>query len=191
MNRREKKLREVAFHEAGHAASSFFLGVKIKKASIIPDPERGTLGSVHHPSFGSNLRPDVRVGLKARDTLEKHILIFFAGALAERRVRGRGNWVGARFDHHEATGLAIYLNGSLRSTEQYLAWIHVRAEEMLDRPGYWPVVEAIAAALLEHRELAGDRVVELAGEMVQRWVNMEHARLTAGRTPTSEAPCSN
>src|SRR5688572_6474495 len=109
--REAKRLRETAYHEAGHAVASFFLDVKIRKVSIVPDRERGTLGSVHNGRFGSNLHPDVELGLKGRDTLEKHIRICYAGALAEKRVRGRGNWVGARTDHRSAMELSDHVNG--------------------------------------------------------------------------------
>src|SRR6185503_6211087 len=93
------------------AVAPFFLGVKLLKASIVPDPQHGTPGTVHNATFGVHVLPDVVLRPQDRVTLERHIRVCLAGPLAEQRVRGRGNWAGAYYDRHQAVKLSSYING--------------------------------------------------------------------------------
>ena len=171
-----QRLRRTAYHEAGHAVAAILLEVKIKRVSIVPDPDGLTLGSVHHPRFGSNMHPDIDVGLKARDTMEKQIIICFAGALTEKRIKGRGNWIGARHHHQVAAALSTYINSDNSTLEKHLAWLWARTESMQRQPHFWAAVEAVAAALLERKELSGDEAHAIAQAAIKAWVDAELAK---------------
>ncbi len=149
--------RAVAFHEAGHAVVAESLGVRVAKATIIPGP--GFAGRVRHEH--------------ALDR-EASILIAFAGAHAEARLRGRrprlalrpgaAGWAGgdvarygAGYDIRHAHRWAHGPLGRDREERRaYLRWLWQRARLLVaDR---WDEIEAVAAALLKRGTLSGAAV---------------------------------
>jgi hypothetical protein len=45
-----------------------------------------------------------------------------------------------------------------RERDAYLNWLHIRAEEMVDSPVYWPMIEKVAQALLKRETLTANEV---------------------------------
>lgn len=99
-------LRATAFHEAGHAVAAFALGRPVKQASIVP--EKGTLGHVRLGGRNQVRRMETTaLGFRARYRVERDLMGTLAGPEAERRATGRGNNIGARFDHAYVADVAL------------------------------------------------------------------------------------
>lgn len=146
----------VAHHEAGHACIAEALGIRVTTASIVrvPGQHRGI----------------VKYG--AAEEVES-IVISFAGVLAAARsagrpVRwsrgGRGRRSAAVQDYGGSDDLAkaattaeldlVWNDAAERRA--YLRWLWQRARVLVER--HWPMIEAVAAALVERRTLTGEEV---------------------------------
>ena len=141
--------RATAYHEAGHAVARFVLGRRIDRVSIVPDDE--SLGHVR----GYVLRKigeDWNYTLRDVQLLEDEIVSILAGAVAETRLTGRENPVGAQHDRDNAAMLAVHLEGP-EVAEPYLNYLEARARALIG--ARWSIVEALAAELLERKVLSG------------------------------------
>ena len=101
-----------AHHEAGHVVIAFFSSrlPRVKRVTIVPDPTTGTLGHWlpwPTPSFRPDLNEDARTTLR----ILQEIPALLAGTVAERRLAGRYNHVGAQSDREKALDLALYICG--------------------------------------------------------------------------------
>jgi ATP-dependent Zn protease len=156
--RSERERQATAYHEAGHAAVALHLGRKVLSVDIIHVEEKRQLGVCHNGRTPRWFQPEFVADGRTRLLLEKEIMVFLAGHLAERRFTGRRNYVGASRDHSCAADLADYACGSAEQVEAFLAWLEVRTDDTLRMPLVWRVVEAIAAALMEREHLTGRQV---------------------------------
>lgn len=100
--------------------------------------------------FNPELNEDGWTRLRA----EHKILCSLAGPAAETQFTGRENHVGAGCDHHQAVDLASYLIREQKELEAYLAYLYLKAENILKVPEHWAMVEALAKALLEKETLS-------------------------------------
>ena len=64
-------------------------------------------------------------------------------------------------DAARANHLVAQVSGSDDEASAYLEWLNRRTRNLLCLPAYWPAVEALAAALMEHKTLTGRQVREL------------------------------
>jgi ATP-dependent Zn protease len=145
LSRRRYQDECTAYHEAGHAAAAFALRRAVRWVSIVPDEARGTLGfcaSRLMPGF----RPDLDRSPRNRAAVEREVIINFAGGIAEERFRGRKNRAGAAGDVATAVDLASTVCGSIEETSAYLAWLHIRAKNLVNSPVHWPGIEALTAS---------------------------------------------
>ncbi|GEJ56937.1 hypothetical protein [Anaeromyxobacter diazotrophicus] len=158
-----KRLRHTAYHEAGHAVASFFLGCGNKYLTIVPDKEQGSIG--HHVGVptGKWFQPDVYSDGKHRNKVEARVMVLYAGAIAESLAQGRKPRLrsGSRSDSAAAADLASYVVGSGEEWGAYLDWLFIRATGFLRSPFRWRAVEVVAEALLAKRTLKGREVREL------------------------------
>jgi cell division protease FtsH len=171
----DKEKRILAYHEAGHALVSHLLGNQPEKATIVA---RGAaLGYVLH-------LPEEERYLETKEELVAWMAVALAGRAAEELVFGRVT-NGAANDLEEATRIARSMvfewgmgesvtsrtmraddyalseeTKRLRDTEQALLTDHAYLEAQRLLAKHRPVLDRIAAALLEHETLARD---ELAG----------------------------
>src|SRR5262245_8462689 len=124
-----------AWHEAGHAVTSFVLGRRFTRITI--EPGGDNLGQVEHPLPGSWLRPDVEINARTRDYIEHRIMILLAGAETERqryeRVTGRCPRrvaeqvdAGAERDLIAACSLADHMCTGEAEVGAYLEWLRQR-----------------------------------------------------------------
>jgi hypothetical protein len=160
---RPSELECIAYHEAGHAVVAVALGRAVNRVSIIPDEERDTLGHCANrkmPFF----HPDYDYDRKTRALAEREILIYIAGGIAEARVRGRHNHVGARADIGMAMDMAARMSGDTEEASAYLAWLHARAKNLVAVPWHWRAVEKVAAVLLARQRISGQAVRRLFQE---------------------------
>ncbi len=158
----KRQPRTTSVHEAGHAVVALHLNHPIREVSIIPDDEAGSLGHVLFRPLSPALRKAIHVGYltpSQRLRLEEWAVIILAGGLAEKRVRGRHNHVGARADYEEVASTALNTSGGGRVADAWVAYCGARADELLDV--YWSQVEKLAEALLEHQKLSGKELLAI------------------------------
>jgi hypothetical protein len=159
-----------AHHEAGHAVAAVTFRRSLREVSIEPDGH--SLGRVeqrprpvHQPEHGE-------VPAWVRRTVNADIVVAWAGPLAEERLVGSYDHVHAEHDLDRMFDHAMVVTlGHTQEALAYVEWLRWRTVRLLHEPGFWPQVEAVAAALLEHRTLTGaavDRIVAAAGRASRR-----------------------
>jgi len=157
-----KKLEATAYHEAGHAVAASFLRRGFRRVTIIPG--EGFLGQLVTTPPPRSLHPDYETDARTELWLRREITIYLAGPVAEKLHTGRGNWkIGGSKDLHGAVGLASYI---IHDDEIgiYLDWLTLYTTNMLKRPDRWPIVQALAAELLERRVIGAKRARALMRE---------------------------
>jgi len=152
-----ERLRHTAYHEAGHAVASYFLQVPIRDVTIIPDKD--SLGVLTHPPIRFVRHPgvfdDSRRGI---DRPERHIIVCFAGPLAQRRFAPGSRWrVGAYHDFNAAGELMVRIQDpDPEGARLYGRLLHGRAQVLVKN--HWKDIVAVAEALLKHKRLDADGV---------------------------------
>lgn len=155
--------RATAYHEAGHAVATYFLGRagRVKRVTIVPDPKQDTLGCMHHAGARRRFRPDIDWDGATRLRLEAEIMILLAGGIAEARATGPRAPGGCTRDDEHAADLALYAGASERQADPFLKWLEIRTEELIATR--WAQVEAVAAALLRRGTLDEHALRRLLG----------------------------
>jgi ATP-dependent Zn protease len=157
-----------AYHEAGHLVVAYLLGRPFERATIRADPDGALVGYCHHAALPAafateGLRPDPDP--EANEMLiQSCVTTALAGGIAEEMGTGTASTWGTDADHHGAVNLAVYEVGE-EQLEAYLAEARNRAAGLLKQ--HWPAVEALASALLQERELDGNRTRDLLAGTVQ------------------------
>lgn len=169
---RRRLAHAIAFHEAGHAVVAWQSRLKIKYVTVIPDGELlGTIKFAVPTWFQPRL-----VGKRLRDRhyLERWIVALQAGGKAERWFR---DWISSDwtlsvdpFFWKDSTPVGDEID--VRIMEDLLRHVprnalpsnfmeasRQRVETLL--VAYWPLVESVAAALLERKTLTGTETVEV------------------------------
>lgn len=134
----------VAYHEAGHAVVALALGRPVHRVSVRPSEQ--WLG-----------RCEFQKGTwrRSQDPVETEILIMLAGLAAESRHSGRYAWDGAERDLWAVRELTERRASGTKQFERLERRLLDKTEHLLDQPGLWPAVEAIAAELLQHTTISG------------------------------------
>lgn len=138
-----KKLEATAYHEAGHAVVCHLLGIGVRKVSIVPDGD--TLGYVLRKS-GCYYYTDMIWGV-------------LAGPIAGGVHSGKEDWLSSTRDLQRALYYSYQDNKEdwEAAIADLLPMIYqVRAN--VREPKHWAAVEAIAATLLEMREIEPSQV---------------------------------
>ncbi len=152
-------LEKTAYHVAGHAVLTLALfGVGqggVRRATIVPDEKKGTLGHTRHWTI-RNFRPDLDCTPRIRGLVADSIVVLLAGMSAERRVTGCRDYVGAQSDHEKAADLAMRVCTPEKEVDAYLRSLEIRTDNILTH--WWLGIEAVARALLEHHTLDGEQV---------------------------------
>jgi hypothetical protein len=138
--------RHTAFHEAGHAVSSYRLGFALGYTTIEPNRAKGTLGV----ATGADPSPE---GSQDAD----YIMTLFCGFAAERRNNPSADERGAVSDNQRAAEL-LERHPGLSEAE-----LRQRAEELTT--AHWAEIEAVTTALIEDITLE-DIEVELICDAV-------------------------
>lgn len=137
----------VAFHEAGHVVVGHLLGLRLLATDVLPDGEGGN-GHTHFADPGVTPPPP--------EFVERLLTTFMAGFAAESRA-GHVDPDGSGYDRDQAVrGWAAFLAPAGPEQDAVLDRALERAAELLDRPGAWVAVEAVAEALATRRRLPGD-----------------------------------
>jgi ATP-dependent Zn protease len=158
-----------AYHEAGHVVIAAELQLPFRHATIVPDEDRGSLGHMLHEL--SDFAPDEVNDEQARQFFERHILCSWGGPIAEAFVAGRHNWRGARGDEESIKEMALkFCNGADLEATAYSNWLYIRAKTILVPLATWRAVEGVANALLEHRQLEANQLIQIVRD---QWLRMD------------------
>lgn len=151
-----------AYHEAGHAVAAFHLSMPVYIVTIKPDVEAGTHGHVlHHNPLKRTSDIDIyEMTPKARDRMERLIMVSLAGGIAQRRYSLRSY---RRFhtsgDHDNATCLALRIAGDREGATLLLRYLSHRTENLVRTR--WHEFKCVAEALLERTTLKPGEVREV------------------------------
>lgn len=169
--------KETAYHEAGHVVSYRYFGLEIREATIIPDEEQGYAGMAT-PAHPFALYGRVSEGYRGATPYQQAI-ISASGNVAVKVLTGDAEitWTndpdGTVGHGSDADTIISIASEASDGAEEFFGFddkgnlvVEDRllevTEEMLR--ARWSEVEAIARALLEHRELTGSDIEELLTE---------------------------
>jgi hypothetical protein len=128
-------------------------------------------GRVEHWLAPAWLRPDIEVDTRTRLRLENEIVTFFAGPQTEERFTGEPADDGSSSDFRAIVDLASYMVGDEDELNAYIEWLRCRtARHLRTWPAFWPCVQALAEALLQHQTLSGRRARQVILTAGQRWL---------------------
>lgn len=152
--------RRLAYRRAGLAVAHYTQGRALGVLSLhLPGPE----------DDGPGRRWPVDLGSGARHRLELEILAHWVGLLCEARAcldngEPAGGWGSAR---EPIADLGRRVTRSDEENEAYLEWLRRRALGLIDLPGTWPAVEAVAGALLADGKVEGRAATALIAGVQQ------------------------
>ncbi len=152
-NRQQSLLyHPTAYHEAGHAVVAHFLGVRLKKISIISG--RDYVGIVHHEKVLRGSMPEMasphRMEILARITLAGHIA---------QRIHAPRSRDGAWHDRELVADLALRTNGSEAAANAWIKWLKISVSDMLK--SHWSFVDVVTHELVKRNELGRKQIVDL------------------------------
>ena len=104
---------------------------------------------------------DPAIGWDARwaKRIEREILINLSGIAAEANFSRRWNWAGAGGDYESSEILAMYVKPSPLEASAYLQARQARAFYDLRSKRNWPLVQSVAALLVQHRRVSYKMVI--------------------------------
>ncbi|MHA1554171.1 MAG: hypothetical protein ACTSU0_07150 [Alphaproteobacteria bacterium] len=155
--KRTKALESAAYHEAGHAVAAWRCRVRTKSLSIVPEPDSAGR-HIRHPYFGG-INLEIDSSPRAQRRVENMALVCCAGPAAQRRFEPkRFRIYHAQGDWYEAINLLSYLTDDDEVLSAHFKLIDLRARKFVAVPFNWMLIENLAAALLDRRQLTGKEV---------------------------------
>lgn len=149
---KHEKLKKTAYHEAGHAVAAFAMNKRFTRVSIIANPDDNSLGRLLGCGWNSKLNPEFDGGVRLRNRVEAQIIVFLAGPVAEAKLTGHYNHIGASKDYHDAVSFAGYVTGSSKETSAYINWLLEKTKNLLSNYN-WDAVKMLADELIKRREI--------------------------------------
>lgn len=159
MKKHSKTLKQIAYHEAGHAVAYFILKRRFSFITIVPNKKDNTLGQVSSEGLlpNKNLQEaEFYRKKKYESSVEKIVIILFAGGIAESKFAGKRIYKGSGSDYQVATNMISHLCSSNEEIEAYLHLLWIRAKQLFtfslgENTPYWKAVEELADRLLEEK----------------------------------------
>jgi hypothetical protein len=143
-----------AFHEAGHVVAAYFLGVRIKKVSILHNKDY--VGIVIHEKVVRGLAPEIDTSvLRNFNRMENLARIALAGDIAQKIHAPRSS-DGAGLDRETVANIGFRLNGSPEAAGAWIEWLKVSVKDMLTVR--WPFVDAVARELARENALNKEQI---------------------------------
>lgn len=168
-----KNKQDVAYHEAGHAIAYFALDIPFDKICIVPDGD--SAGAVHHPIVddpdGWDMDEDEKSVL-----IDKHVMICFAGGLAQERFSGSYDEDGCEQDRFDAIDYASRRCNSTEESEAYLNWLQIRTKNLVNHPVRWFQIQRLAEAMLDRQELSFDEALKIYRDAATEDLNLRLSR---------------
>ena len=160
----------LAFHEAGHAVMATLLHRPIHRASI--REAHGLTGYVDYKHASSTI---AEVREEHRPVIETDALVLLAGRAAECERTLGSPLSHASLDKQNARTLLAMLEDSEEVVSNWMRYLLVRAQSMLQAE--WPMVLAVAHALLKNEELDGAAVLRVMSETRARLASGERSNV--------------
>jgi len=146
-----------AYHEAGHAIVAVALGKPVLRVTIERNSMRLGQCQMSH-----------RRGQPVKDELEVQMMILLAGVITEARFTGDYNWDGARQDMIGIRRLSRVRAGSDSQAERLQQKLLSKTDHLLNQPGYWKAVIALAEELKKVKSMSGRAVQHLFDTTIAR-----------------------
>lgn len=157
-----KQLQSTAYHEAGHAIAAWARGLRFRYVTIVPHD--GRLGHIRH-AYPKWFRPDMEFDARHRNLGERHIIMSFAGQIAEAKFLGKRPRYGQRGDNEQAADLALALcHGSPATVDAFLKYCWCSSADIVDIR--WEYIQALAVALMQKRTMKYRDVLALIAELL-------------------------
>lgn len=150
-----------AYHEAGHAVISYYLCVPFEYATIVPSVADGSLGHVEwpHPPKWAFDESSSR-SLEQREFWENHVMIGFAGRLAQGKFLGRKVRYGYKRDYQNIADAALRFGGPSPEVHvHWCRWLHEKTKNMVERR--WVEIERLAQTLGKQKTVTYDDAIEV------------------------------
>jgi hypothetical protein len=93
------------------------------------------------------------VDVRTEQAIERSVIVLLAGGQAERMALGRAKYLGSGLDFFEAVRYAGYLCRTRPEMSAYLRWMQLRVRALVQSPTWRRPIEALAACLVQRREL--------------------------------------
>jgi len=161
----ERRELSTAYHEAGHAVVSFYLFMPFKYVTVTSDKTDASLGHVawsRPPKWATDeysSRP-----LQQREFWENHVMIGFAGRVAQQIFLGKRVQYGHGSDYQNIAEHSLRFGGSSPDVHvHWCRWLHARTKTMVETR--WKDIEAVARALVIHKRLTHDQVTNIINEL--------------------------
>ena len=159
---RLSRLRRLAYAQAGRAVLCVVYRRRFHSVSI------GTQGLAHgRLALGPLEINDKRTGRPDPAKAEREIVIDLGGPIAVRLANRQRQWRGTGRDllaAVRAIDLASELSGSHEAARAYLKYLWLRTRDTLEDTDHWAAVQAVAAELIDRRQVSGQRVRRLCRE---------------------------
>jgi hypothetical protein len=167
-DKQKKKLRAVAYHEAGHAVFAYQTKEKLKKVTI--QPGEGYLGCVFTKPYYKLKYIEYSSSTKLWDRVDKIIEGLFAGYWAAKTFcssRGSG---GCSSDFQDIVDYAVRICGEGDELNAFLRWKKIRVKNCIqNNKVIRMMIQALAEELLKKRTLTGDEVVAFLDNVASSW----------------------
>ena len=168
-----ERLVRTAYHEAGHAVVGHLVNRRLKTLTIVAQAD--TLGHCVHHSPWKRLNPEFDSGLRTEVKIGEEITVLYAGMLAEKKVSGRYNRIGADSDLRIVSELTDYVAGQESGERRaYQRWLKFRTKRLLQLPPNWLLVESVAEALLKEKTLSMKRFIQV----IRHAMDKKYGKLT-------------
>jgi hypothetical protein len=169
--REERKLKRVAYHEAGHAVVALSLRRRFRYVTIVP--KDNSLGHVLKTAKPESIEPDCDASPRVDRWIEREVMVIMAGSLAEEVFTGLHNPIGASSDYEAVINCATQVEPDPIVCEKYLGYLWAKMEAHVRQPETWVQIEALAKALLNGRRLGIGEVREIcrAAQEDQKRIN--------------------
>jgi hypothetical protein len=177
-------LADVLVHEAGHAVAAWELGVRIGAIHVHLRVREGRMTFASDVGLGR-----FPVGSDAlRLAIEREMVVFHAGLVAQRRFHYEGAWgLVPRTDYEGILATALQVETDLKLIDEWSDYAEERARALIELPQTWRRVEALAVELAQRPVLHGEEIdAFLSGVRVSRAPN---ARLGYRRREAKERYC--
>ena len=162
----QPRLKDIAYHEAGHAVAAFALNRRVRSVTVAP---QGNILGQNVYGKGLTIQPDVGVDGRTRNEIERRVICAMAGWAVEKKLHPKRKGIATESnDLQHAADLASYVVGSTEELEAYLDWLWIRAKQLIALPHYWAAIEALAAELVTHKRLGEKRVREVINAALRR-----------------------
>jgi len=142
-----------AFHEAGHIVAAYFLGIRLKKVSLIHNKDY--IGKVIHEKVAWGFALEIEMSLRNFNRMENLARIALAGDIAQKIHAPRSS-DGAELDRETVADIVLRLNGSPKAADAWIEWLKISVKDMLTLR--WPFVDAVARELARENVLNGEQI---------------------------------